>query len=293
MTADDSRTVPSLPTIALLGAGNMNGAILAGLVRPGEGPADAVRVTTRSAASAERLGAAPRGSVAALEQTPDAHRRAVAGAGIVVIGTKPAMVPAVLAEIADALEPGAVVVSIAAGVETATMAAALPEHARIVRAMPNTPATIGLGVTGIAAGRGADAEAMALARAVFESVGSVAEVDEARMPAISAVSGSGPAYVYLLVERMIEGVEAIGLDAEQAADLVIDNFRGAVEMLRADREAGPAELRRRVPSPGGITERSVAVLEEARLADLFTRAFEANLRRGDALARAAADPAQR
>ncbi|NLT27096.1 MAG: pyrroline-5-carboxylate reductase [Microbacteriaceae bacterium] len=269
----------------------MNGAILAGLTRPGAGPAEPVRVTARSEASAERLRALPRTAAAALETDPGANRAAVDGAGIVVVGTKPAMVPGVLADIADALAPGAVVISIAAGVETATMAASLPAHARIVRAMPNTPATIGLGVTGIAAGRGADAEAMALARAVFESVGSVLEVDEALIPAIGAASGSGPAHVYLLIERMIEATERVGLDADAAADLVIENFRGAVEMVRADREAGPAELRRRVTSPNGTTERSIAVLEEAGLAELFTRSLEANIARSRELAREAADPA--
>lgn len=294
MTADVTQDDLELPTIALLGTGNMNGAILAGLIRPGAGPADAVRVTTRSAASAETFAGEPRVTAAALETDPEANRRAVDGAGIVVIGTKPAAVPQLLGEVAEALRPGAVVISVAAGVETATMAAALPEHARIVRAMPNTPASIGLGVTGIAAGRGADAEAMALARRVFESVGSVVEVDESLIPAIGAVSGSGPAHVYLLIERMIEATERIGLDAERAADIVIDNFRGAVEMVRADREAGPAELRRRVTSPNGTTERSIAVLEDAGLADLFTRSLEANIRRSEELARAAAaDGAER
>ena len=274
----------------MLGTGNMNGAILSGLLRSGRVGDEPVRVTTRSRASAERLLADPaiggegRIHVRSAEADAEANREAVRGAGLVIVGVKPAMVPALLDEIADALEAGAIVVSVAAGVETATMAAHLPEHARLVRVMPNTPAAIGLGVTGIAAGRGADAEVMALVRAVFETVGLVVEVPEARLPAIGAAAGSGPAHVYYLIETMVEASERIGLSTQDAENLVVQVFRGAAEMVAADREAGPVELRRRVTSPNGTTERSVAVLEGAGFADLFTAALRANIARSDELA---------
>lgn len=284
MCDEASQTAPDFPIIAMIGTGNMNGAILAGLLRSGRAPESPVRVTTRSAASAEAFAGDDRILAASTEDAPDANCEAVRGAGLVIIGVKPAMVPELLDEIADALEPGAVVASVAAGVETATMAARLPESVRIVRVMPNTPAAVGLGATGIAAGRGADAEAMALVRAVFESVGSVVEVPESEIPAIGAIAGSGPAHVYYLIETMAAAAERMGLSAEDAEQLVLEVFRGAAEMVAADRAAGPVELRRRVTSPNGTTERSIAVLEEAGLEDLFTRALRANIARSDELA---------
>ncbi|WP_328588389.1 pyrroline-5-carboxylate reductase [Gulosibacter macacae] len=275
---------PALPRIAMLGTGNMNGAILAGLTRPGSALADPVRVTTRSQSSADALSQRPGVTAAALESNPDANREAVRGAGLVIVGVKPAMVPDLLDDIAADLEPGALVISIAAGLETKTIAAHLPAGIRVVRAMPNTPATLGLGVTAICAGPGADAEAMALAHEVFASVGQVVELPEADIPTMGALTGSGPAHVYLLIERMIEAGQALGLDAETATESVVQTFRGAVEMVVADPDAGPAELRRRVTSPNGTTERSIAVLEDAQLADLFTRSLRANVRRSEELA---------
>ena len=275
---------PNLPIIAMLGTGNMNGAILSGLIASPKAPAEPIRVTTRSAASAEKFANEPRVIATSSESDADANRDAVRGAGLVIVGVKPAMVVDLLDEIADALTPGTVVASVAAGVETATMASHLPEHVRIVRTMPNTPAAVGLGATGIAAGRGADDEAMALVRAVFETVGVVVEVPESQIPAVGAASGSGPAHVYYLIETMTKAVEATGLSHEMAEDLILESFRGAAEMIAADRESGPVDLRRRVTSPNGTTERSIAVMQDAGFERIFTDALKANIARSDELA---------
>lgn len=265
----------SLPTIAILGAGSMGGAILSGLRAVG---AD-VRVTTRSAASAERVDGA-----VSTEAEPNANLSAVDGARVVLLGVKPLMVAELLREIAPALRPDAIVVSLAVGVTTATMEAIVP--GAVVRAMPNTPSLVGRGVTGLAAGSQVGAEELAIATAVFETVGEVLVVPEAQLDALSTISGSGPAYVFLLIEELTATAVGLGFSETEARMLVNGTFRGASELLAAS-GSSPAELRRKVTSPKGTTERAIAVLQEARLSELFDRATRAALARAKELAQGA------
>jgi pyrroline-5-carboxylate reductase len=268
-----------LPTIAILGAGSMGGAILQGLLQPDVTVIGGIRVTNRTA------GRHPEGVTAyAVEDEPDANRRAVEGAALVVVGVKPVGVGALLEEIAPALAPGALVISVAAGVPISALERRLPDSVAAVRAMPNTPATVGLAVTGISAGSRATPAQVALARTLFETVGTVLEVAEDRIDALSAISGSGPAYVFYLVEQLQSAARARGFDEEEAALLVQGTFRGATELLRAS-GLPPAELRRRVTSPNGTTERAIAVLDAADLAALFDKATAAALARAQELAR--------
>ncbi len=266
----------SLPSIAMLGAGSMGGAILNGLRSPDVQIDGGVRVTTRSASSAARITGA-----ISTEIDPEANREAVRGARIVVLAVKPLMVPDVLREIAPALEPDAVIVSLAVGVTSATMEAIVTNP--VVRSMPNTPSLVGLGVTGVAAGTRATAADLALAVALFETVGSVLVVPEAQLDALSTISGSGPAYVFLLIEELTKTAVSLGFSAEQAAVMVQGTFRGASELL-AKSDSEPAELRRRVTSPKGTTERAIAVLQSADLSELFDRATAAALARAAELA---------
>ncbi len=272
-----------LPSLAMLGTGSMNGAILGGLLQPGVEVDGDVRVTTRSAASAAALAERDGVEAASVEEDADANRRAVRGARVVVVGVKPHMVPDLLREIADDLEPGALVVSVAAGVTIATFESLLPEHVAVLRSMPNTPSLVGRGVTGLAAGTRSTPEDVALARAVFATVGDVVEVPEDRIDALSTISGSGPAYVFLLIEELTRTAEAKGFSPDEARVLVQGTFRGAVELLAASDDE-PAELRRRVTSPKGTTERAVEVLQAADLSDLFDRATDAALARARELA---------
>lgn len=270
----------SLPRIALLGAGSMGGAILAGLVASGV-PHGGVAVTNRTAAKADPIGG-PGVVSMALERDPEANRAAVHGAGLVVLGVKPVGIPELLAAIRDELEPDAVVVSIAAGVTIATMEALVPNP--VLRAMPNTPSLVRLGVTGLAAGSRVTAEQVAVARTFFETVGAVVELPEDRIDALSAVSGSGPAYVFLVMEQWTAAAVRLGFDESTARLMVEQTVRGAAELLSAS-DADPAELRRRVTSPKGTTERAIAVLDDADLADLFGRAMDAAVARAGQLAR--------
>ena len=278
---DDAQNV-TLPTIAMLGAGSMGRAILSGLLAPGVQVAG-IRVTNRSAARAATLADAPGVTAYATETRANANRLAVEGAQVVLVAVKPAMVRDLLAEIGDSLAPGTVVVSVAAGVTAATMESLLPDSVSVVRAMPNTPAVVGKAVTGVSAGSRTDPEDLALVRALFETVGEVVEVPESQLDALSTISGSGPAYVFLLIEALTEAAVQKGFTPAQAATLVNGTFLGAAELLVSSGEA-PAELRRRVTSPNGTTERAIAVLADADLPALFARATDAALARARALA---------
>jgi pyrroline-5-carboxylate reductase len=277
--------VTDLPRIALLGAGSMGGAILQGLAASGT-PHGGVTAVNRTAAKADALGASIGGGAGvtslALDRDPDATRTALEGAGLVVLGVKPAGIPSLLEEIRDDLDPDAIVVSIAAGVTIATMEALVPNA--VLRAMPNTPAVVRQAVTGLAAGSRVAPAQNAVARAFFETVGAVVEVPEERMDALSTISGSGPAYVFLLIEQLTETARRLGFDDADARLMVEQTFRGASELLAAS-DVDPAELRRRVTSPKGTTERAIAVLEEAELGAVFDRATAAALARAQELAR--------
>jgi pyrroline-5-carboxylate reductase len=270
----------TLPTIAILGAGSMGGAILSGLLAPTVTVSGGIRVTNRTEAKAAPLRSAVVTSLA-LETAPEANLDAVRGARIVLVGVKPAMVPDLLREIAPALAPDAIVVSVAAGVTTATMEAIVPGV--VLRAMPNTPAVVGRGVTGLSAGSRASAADVALARALFETVGDVLEIDEGRIDALSTISGSGPAYVFFLIEQLTATAIGLGFTEQEAATMVNGTFLGAAELLLASGES-PAELRRRVTSPKGTTERAIAELEAADLRSVFDRATAAALARARELA---------
>jgi pyrroline-5-carboxylate reductase len=270
----------TLPTIAIIGAGSMGGAILGGLLAPGVDVSGGIRVTNRTTAKADRR-AAPGVISYALESTPDANLQAVRRAGIVLLGVKPAMIRDTLAEIAPALDAATLVISVAGGVTISTMEAAVPNA--VLRAMPNTPALVGRGVTGLSAGSRATPEHLALGRALFETVGTVLEVPESQIDALSTISGSGPAYVFLLIDELTSTAVRMGFTPEQAAIMVNGTFAGAVELLAAS-DKTPEQLRLQVTSPKGTTERAVSELQAADLGGLFDRATAAALARARELA---------
>lgn len=271
----------TLPSIAILGAGSMGGAILQGLVSSGLAPQ--VTVTNRTAAKADDLAGLSGVTSLALERDPEANVQAAAAAQIVLIGVKPAMVPDLLREIAPALQPGAIVVSLAAGVTIATFEGIVGEGVAVIRSMPNTPAVVGKAVTGLAAGHAASAEDVAIVRSLFETCGAVIDVPEDQIDALSTISGSGPAYVFLLIEDLTEAARAKGFSDADARLMAEQTFIGAAALLDATGE-DPAELRRRVTSPKGTTERAIAVLQSARLDGVFAEATDAALARARELA---------
>ena len=273
----------TFPAIALLGAGSMGRAILSGLSTPQVRVDGAVAVTARSERALAQVSRFPGLVTMATETDAAANRRAVEGAHIVVVAVKPALVPGLLRDIARALLPGSVVVSVAAGVTIASMEAELPETVAVVRAMPNTPALVGKAVTGVSAGSRSTSEQGAMIRALFETVGTVVEVPESQIDALSTISGSGPAYVFALIEALTSAACEKGFSPEVARTLVNHTFLGAAQLLVTSGE-DPAELRRRVTSPGGTTERALHVLSQADLPALFGRATDAALARARELA---------
>jgi pyrroline-5-carboxylate reductase len=271
-----------IPAVAILGAGSMGAAILGGLLAPGVEVAGGIRVTNRTEAKAAALRADAVTSLAT-ETDPRANLAAVEGVRIVLVAVKPAMVPDLLREVADALEPDAVVVSVAAGVTTATMEALLPDGVVVLRAMPNTPALVGRGLTGLSVGSRATEEHLAVASALFGTVGTVVVVPEERIDALSTISGSGPAYVFYLIEQLTKTARSMGFGEEDAALLVETTFLGASELLAASGST-PEQLRAQVTSPKGTTERAIAELEKADLKAVFDRATAAALARARELA---------
>jgi pyrroline-5-carboxylate reductase len=272
-----------LPAIAFLGAGSMARAIIAGLLQPGVVVDGGIRTTNRTAEKAAELAGLEGVDAYATETDAAANLAAVAGAKLVVVAVKPAMVPDLLREIAGDLEPGTIVVSVASGVTVATFESLLPESVAVIRSMPNTPAVVGRAVTGVSAGTRSSDDDLSLAVSLFDTVGEVLVVPESQLDPLSTISGSGPAYVFYLIEQLTATAIDKGFTPEQAALMVQGTFRGASELLASSGDE-PAELRRRVTSPKGTTERAIAVLEEAHLKQVFDRATDAALARARELA---------
>ncbi|MGL3151530.1 pyrroline-5-carboxylate reductase [Microbacterium sp. A82] len=273
----------SLPSLAFLGAGSMGGAILHGVVASGLGVDGGIIATNRTAEKAAALAELENVTAVALEEHPTGNVDAVASARIILVGVKPAMVPDLLREIVPALREDAIVVSLAAGVTLATFSEHLGPDVSVIRSMPNTPSTVGKGVTGLAASAAASADDLAVVRRLFELVGAVIEVPEERIDALSTISGSGPAYVFLLIEELTKAAIGKGFDEADARLMAEQTFIGATALLAASGET-PAELRRRVTSPKGTTERAIAVLQEAHLDELFASATDAALARAREMA---------
>jgi pyrroline-5-carboxylate reductase len=257
----------------------MGGAILSGLLDSGA-TTDGITVTNRTEAKAAAL-RSDRVTSLSSERDPDANRTAVRGARIVLVAVKPAMVADLLHELRDDFEPDAVIVSVAAGVTTATMEE-LVSHV-VFRTMPNTPSIVRRGVTGLSVGSRGSADETALVRSLFETVGAVVEVPEDQLNALSTISGSGPAYVFFLIERLTETARHLGFDEAEARLMVEQTFLGASELLAAS-EVGPEELRRRVTSPNGTTERAIAEIAAADLTTVFDRATASAIQRAEEMA---------
>ena len=271
-----------LPIIAILGAGSMGGAILSGLLSPSVQLAGPVRVTNRSASKASAISNASVESLAT-ELNPDANIQAVTSADIVILAVKPAMIPELLTEIASHLSPGTLVVSVAAGVTTSRMEQLLPETVSVFRAMPNTPAHIGKGVTGLSAGSRTSKTQLEQVQTLFETVGKVVVIPEEQIDALSTISGSGPAYVYYFIEQFTKAAIDLGFNESTALLLVSETFLGASELLAMSGQS-PTELRRQVTSPKGTTEKAIEQFEAANLKAVFDKATAAALARAKELA---------
>jgi pyrroline-5-carboxylate reductase len=253
--------------ITFIGGGNMATALIGGLVAKGFAP-QSIAVVEVFAEARKRL--TETFGVKCLERSA----AAAPFGDVVVIAVKPQQMREVARELAPHLR-GELVLSIAAGIRLADIGRWLGGHARLARCMPNTPALIGAGVTGLYARPEAGPEGRQNAQAILEAVGEVIWVEEeALLDPVTAVSGSGPAYVFYFIEALERAARELGLDAPGARRLAIGTFRGAAE-LAARSSDSPGTLRERVTSKGGTTERALATMQADRLADAIVRAVRA------------------
>jgi pyrroline-5-carboxylate reductase len=263
--------------ICVLGAGKAGEALVSGLLSSGWAKPEDIVATVRHSERAKEL--AERHGI---EATLD-NAAAVRGAKIVVIAVKPQDIEGLLGDIGGVLEPSQTVLSIAAAIPTALIEGHLDDGVPVVRAMPNTPVTVHEGMAGVTGGAHASEEDIALAEEVLGSVGRSVRVDEEYMDAVTAVSGSGPAYFALLAESMIEAGILLGLSREVATDLVVQTMLGTAKLLR-DEKMHPVELREMVTSPGGTTISAIRELEQAGVRAAFLNAIQAAMNRSKELA---------
>ncbi|MCS7033503.1 MAG: pyrroline-5-carboxylate reductase [Phycisphaerae bacterium] len=265
--------------LAFLGAGNIAEAIATAVLRSRTLPAG--RLIASDPATARRAVFAGLGI-----DTTESNATAAQSAEIVMLCVKPQMMASVLEEIAPVVDSSKLIVSVAAGISTRYIADRLgkPVGSRVIRVMPNTPLLVGAGATALCKGGGASDEDLIRVRTLLQTASSVVEVTEDQMDAVTAVSGSGPAYFFFLVEQMIAAGAELGLSEQQARQLVYQTAFGAARMLQ-ELPQSPAELRRRVTSPGGTTQAAMEVLESANVGKILREAIAAAWRRGRELGR--------
>jgi pyrroline-5-carboxylate reductase len=260
--------------LAILGTGKIGESLLAGLLSSGwTDVVPTVRRQERVDELRERYG---------VEATLE-NAQAIAGAGVVVIAVKPQDMAALLGEIAPLVHAEQTVLSIAAAVTTRQIEEFLPPNVPVVRAMPNAPSTVHEGIAGICAGSHAADEHLARAEDVLSHLGRVVRLPESALDAVTAVSGSGPAYFALLAEAMIEAGILLGLSREVSTQLVVQTMLGTAKLLR-DEKMHPVDLREAVTSPGGTTIRAIRVLEQEGVRAAFLNAIQAAMERSQELA---------
>ena len=263
--------------LAVLGAGTIGESLIAGLLSSGwREPTEIVATGRRDERLAEL---ADRHGI----QTTLSNTEAVANAAIVVIAVKPQDFAVLLGEIGQVLQPEQTVLSVAAAIPTALIESRVTAGVPVVRAMPNAPAVVHEGIAGVCAGAHADDRHLELAEEVLAHLGAVVRVPESYMDAVTAVSGSGPAYFALLAEAMIEAGILLGLSRQVSTDLVVQTMLGTAKLLR-DEKMHPVELREAVTSPGGTTIRAIRELERAGVRAAFLNAIQAAMERSRELA---------
>ena len=263
------------PVIALLGVGKLGEALLSGLLRAGRPPASmlaAERYPERAAEIASRYGVST--------PTPE---QAVATADVIVLAVKPQDMRTLLGEIAAHLRPGALVVSVAAGIPTSLIEGLLPAGTSVVRVMTNTPVFVDEAMSAVSGGSHATAEQLQLVEDLLRPVGKVVRVPESQQDAVTALSGSGPAYFFFLVEAMIDAGILLGLPRAVAAELIVQTAVGSARMLRESGEH-PVLLREAVTSPGGTTIAAIRTMEDHGVRAAMLAAIEAARNRSRELA---------
>ena len=264
--------------LAIIGTGRIGEALLRGLLRSSWLSPDQVVCTDAVAARCDQI-AAEYG----VEATTD-NRAAVTGADVVLIALKPQVLVRTLLEITDAFNPDQTVISVAAGITTSTIQDAIEGEVPVVRVMTNTPVQVDEAMSVLSGGTHAEERDLDVAHDILAHVGQVIRMDEEYLDAVTALSGSGPAYFFLLAEAMIDAGILLGLPRDVSTQLIIQTMVGSATMLR-DSGRHPVELREMVTSPGGTTIAAIRTLESAKVRAAFLDAIEAAKLRSEALAR--------
>ena len=265
-------------SIGFVGAGNMAEAMIRGLVRGGHVAADKIAA---SGPRRERLDELAKQY--GIQTTTD-NRDVARKCGLVVLSVKPQIADKVLREIGDELHEGTLVVSICAGIDTAAIEEAVAPGVRVVRAMPNTPALVGAGATAIAAGKLASESDVATARALFDAVGITVVLDEGHLDAVTGLSGSGPAYIFLILEALADAGVKVGLSRRNAQRLAAQTVMGSAKLL-LETDEHPGKLKDMVTSPGGTAIAGLHTLEEGGLRTTLINAVETATKRARELGR--------
>lgn len=267
-----------MSSIVFIGGGNMASCIIGGMVAEGFEPSD-ITVSVPTQSSRDRL-AAEFGIL-----VTDNNRSAVANADVVVLAVKPQIFQSVAEDLATAIPTKAVVVSVAAGISIESMHTWLGDSIAIVRAMPNTPALVGTGATGLYANQATDASQQEIVRSMFEAVGYCCWVDtEAQINAVIAVSGSGPAYFFRILEIMQSVGQELGLSENVARQLASQTALGAAQMAKSS-DLSPAQLRKQVTSPGGTTEHALSSFQQDNLDAIFRKAMKSAVTRAEQMSK--------
>ena len=264
--------------IGFIGGGNMGEALIKGLLISGRCGASQIGVSDISQERLDHLHKTYQ--VSTVVSNPEL----AAGSDLIVLAVKPQQVGNVLGEINASLDHLPLMISIAAGVPIATLEQLLDKPLPIIRVMPNTPALVLAGVSAIAAGTHASADHLAMARVLFEAVGLVVEVEEGHMDAVTGLSGSGPAYVFLFMEALIDAGVLMGLSRPVARDLAVHTTLGSARLL-AESGEHPGVLKDQITSPGGTTIHGLTILESGGLRGMLMDAVEAATRRSEELGR--------
>ncbi|MFP4580030.1 MAG: pyrroline-5-carboxylate reductase [Candidatus Sumerlaeia bacterium] len=262
--------------LGLIGCGNMGSALLAGVVKAGVVSTDCVGLTDVDAAKASAL-AADLGAKQCVS-----NGELLEFADVVILAVKPQVMGDVLAELASSVREKHLFISIAAGIPLSMIEGKLGGDVRAIRVMPNTPALLGCGASGLAKGRLATDADMQRAIDIFQAVGVAVEVDEDQINAVTGLSGSGPAYVFRMAEVLVRAGEKAGLDAAASLMLARQTILGAARMMTETTDS-PEELRRKVTSPGGTTEAGLKVMDEGGFAELIEKVVIRARDRGDEL----------
>ena len=270
------KDAPLEKTVGFIGAGNMAEAMMKGLLAAGVVKADKIAGSDPRRERVEELKG--KYGIHATTHNEDVMRRAE----VVVLSVKPQILVKICDEISPHLKPRALVISIAAGVPMSVIEAHLPKGTRIVRAMPNTPALVGAGATALAPGEHADDADLKIAHRIFDSIGKTVTLDEGQLDAVTGLSGSGPAYVFLIIEALSDAGVKMGLSRYNALALAAQTVLGSAKLL-LDTGEHPGRLKDMVTSPGGTAIAGLHTLEAGGLRTTLINAVEAATRRSKEL----------